>query len=51
MKLRGIAISPLTKMNKDGQDDRHVEGMEGMGVDIFTILRINRDTLERSRVV
>lgn len=24
MKLRGIAISQLTKMNKDGQDDRHV---------------------------
>lgn len=29
MKLRGIAISLLTKMNKDGQDDRHVEGMDG----------------------
>lgn len=27
MKLRGIAISLLTEMNKDGQDDRHVKGI------------------------
>jgi hypothetical protein len=29
MKLLGIAISLLTLMDQDGQDDRHVKGMDG----------------------